>query len=63
MKIFGMWLLIGFIVHKYYLLKDDMKLFNEYREGKYDLGAYVRGFVLTLLLWPIAIINNEFRGK
>lgn len=62
--IIGTWLLVGFVVHKYYIyVHDSGRLYKEYMNSKYTLTQYILGYVLTLLLWPVTIYNMETRGK
>ena len=64
MKLLGIWLLIGFFVHKYYMyVHNGGQCYKDYTSGKYTLTQYFLGYAGTLLLWPVTIYNNEFRGE
>lgn len=61
--LFKVSLFIGAVVNLYYLNKnsDDYEL--QIKEGKLRLRQLFIGVAFTLLLWPVAIYNNEVRKK
>lgn len=61
--LFKISLFIGAVVNLYYLNKNADRYERRIKDGKLHLRQLFLGVALTLLLWPIAIYNNEVRNK
>lgn len=57
------WLIIGLLVNVYYLIKNKIEYQEKIYNKKLKKRQLVLGIFLTLMLWPIAIYNNEIRKK
>lgn len=56
-------ILIGMIVNVYYLYTKGDDYAKALEDGKLTVVRLFLGMFLTILFWPIAIYNNEFRRK
>ena len=58
------YLIIGTLVNFYYHFKYAEKYSKQLMSGEISVGKLMLGGFLTILLWPVAIYNNEFKkGK
>ena len=54
---------IGALTNIYYHSKNSHEYARMLQSGEVDILSFIIGGVLTVFLWPLAIFNNEFRGK
>lgn len=62
-NVWVVWLIIGLLVNVYYLIKNKIEYQEKIYNKKLKKRQLVLGIFLTLMLWPIAIYNNEIRKK
>ncbi len=57
------WIVIGSLINLYYHVKNANKYSKLLSSGQASIGQFVLGGILTHLLWPVTIYNQEFRLK
>lgn len=62
--LFFIWPILGFVVWSYYMfIHNNGAYARAYENGEYSTSQFMIGFFGTILLWPVAIYNNEIRRK
>ena len=55
------WFFLGLLTNVYYFYKKHNEYTSLIKEGKITVKSLIIGFILTTILFPIAIYNNEIR--
>ena len=57
------WLFLGMATNTYYLHTKNKEYMAMMVSGELTEIRLAMGIALTIVLWPVAIFNNEFRKK